>query len=122
MKPEHIFLDNDGVVHLIDADAVRADDPAIDVGRLSARLVAMEHLAGVPQERIAAAQSGFDVGYFEGATSAWRHRIGAARACGGLLVAKHCILHLLPDWESRVAVELERAWTGLKHAERGAAS
>jgi hypothetical protein len=118
MKPEHIFLDGNGVIHLIDMESARADDPAIDVGRLLARLDALEYLVGVPQDRIAAAKRGFAEGYFEAAVSAWRDRIGAARAHGGLQEARHCIRHLLPGWEFKVALELERALNSLERADR----
>jgi hypothetical protein len=120
MKPEHIFLDSDGVIHLIDTESVRADDPAIDIGLLLARLDSLEHLAGVPRERIAAAKHGFEEGYFEGAASAWRHRVAAARCYGALLVAKQCIHHLVPGWEARVARELQRASNGLESTDRRA--
>jgi hypothetical protein len=118
MKPEHIFLDSDGVIHLIDTESARADDPAIDIGRLLARLDALEYHAGVPQDRIAEAKRAFEEGYFEAAASAWRDRIGAARAYGGLQEARHCIRHQLPGWEARVALELERALNSLEHADR----
>jgi hypothetical protein len=120
MKPEHLFLDSDGVIHLIDTESARADDPAIDVGCLLAWLDALHHLAGVSQDRIAAAKRGFEEGYFEGPCAAWRERTEAARAYGGLLVARHSIHHLLPGWEARVAIELERASSSLEHSKQRA--
>ena len=114
LKPEHIFLDRDGVIHFIDNDTARADDPAIDVGRLSAMLDTLEHLAGVARDRIVAAKRGLLEGYLEGDASAWRDRIGAARAYGALLVAKHWIQWRRPGWQSRVPLELERAWSSLE--------
>jgi hypothetical protein len=120
MKPEHIFLDRHGIIHIIDVESARADDPAIDIGRLLARLDALEYLAGVPPVRIAEAQRGFEEGYFEGTAVAWRDRVCAARAYGWLKEAKHCIRHLLPGWEAKVALGLERALDSLERADRPA--
>ena len=118
MKPEHIFLGSDGVIHLIDTESARADDPAIDVGCLLAWLDALEHLAGVPQDDIATARYSLEAGYFEEVCAARQDRIEAARAYGGLLVARHSIHHLLPGWEAHMAVALERAWNYLERADR----
>lgn len=114
MKPDHIFVDADRCVELIDSGSVCLGNPVIDLAGLIVRVelaAQAGRIAFVSAERFC---SELREAYFTRVPRSWRASEGPALAYTSLLVSTHLIQRLAPDWYQLVNFFVDRAATNFR--------
>jgi hypothetical protein len=108
LKPDHILL---GGVRpaLIDLDTCAAADPAIDAGKLLARLFGLPYEHAVTRARADRAMRAFAGAYLGAVPPAWRTRLDAHYAVALLKLAASVLRRQVPGWPEVVGALVAEA-------------